>query len=85
MKAVSGLSVDVLCTGTQGPFPLILHLEGSDRLRSSFLVASASRSVPLAQDRRELFRGLTPTSILLMVEQASWFPFNQALSSVKPV
>lgn len=54
MKAMSGLSVDVLCTGTQGPFLLILRLEGSDSLLSSFLAVSASRSVPLAQDRREL-------------------------------
>lgn len=38
-----------------------------------------------AQDRQEYLWGLTPTSILPMVEQASWFPFNQALSSVEPV
>lgn len=51
MKTVSGLDVDILCTGTQGLSPLILCLEGSDRLLSHFLIASESRSVPLAQDR----------------------------------
>lgn len=44
---MSGLNVDILCTGIQGLSPLILHLKGSDKLLSCFLISSESRFVPL--------------------------------------
>lgn len=79
MKALSGLRVDVLLTGTQGSSPSVLHLEGSARLLSSFLPASASRFLPLWHRLpRVLYWGLTPTNILLKVKQVSWFPLRPA-------
>lgn len=76
MKAMPGLRVDVLCDGTQGPSPSILHLKASARLLSSFLPVSASRLLPLQHTQpRILSWGLTPTNLLLKVELVSWFPF----------
>jgi len=44
MKAMSGLRVDVLCTGTQGPSPSVLLLEGSARLLSLCIQISVAQT-----------------------------------------